>query len=67
MVSVGNNVINSNDLMLRNINGVMMAISTTVYRVLSTEEDGGGYISVLDLSSNKEVRLRSDLLVKVCG
>lgn len=65
MVNVGEKVINKNDLKIENINGTDVVISFSIYKVLSLEEDGGGYIPVLDLRNNKEVRIRKDLVISV--
>lgn len=65
MVNVGDKVINKNDLEIKNINGTNVVISFSIYKVLSLEEDGGEYIPVLDLRTNKEVRIRKDLVITV--
>ncbi len=65
MFNVGDKVINQNDLKIKNINGTDVVISLNIYKILSLEEDGGGYIPVTDLMTNKEVRIRKDLVIRV--
>lgn len=65
MFNVGDKVINKNDLKIENINGTDVVISFSIYKILSLEENGRGYIPVLDLRTNKKVGIRKDLIIKV--
>jgi hypothetical protein len=65
-MTVGDLVVNSNDLRLRKFeDGRRYTIILDVFRISSLSEDGGGYIEVIDINTNRTLRARKDCLTKV--
>lgn len=55
----GDLVIYNNDLRLRKFeDGRRYAITLDVYKIVSLEEDSGGYIDVIDINTNRNLRAK---------
>lgn len=66
-MNVGDIVVYSNDLRLRKCeDGRKYAITFDVFRIISIEEDNG-YIDVIDVNTNRPLRVRKDCLIRVYG
>ena len=67
IINVGDLVIDNGSLRLRKntLDNRKYAITTDVYKILSTEEDNGGYIELIDINTNRTLCARKNCLSKV--